>query len=252
MYIRAFFSLLLLLLVFTLATGRVLPNETARQANNNNKKRTKRKANCNRCFKKGDKRALCRSIATDCESVELDVSTRQSGKKKQKVPRGLREDTRSMFCRAFVQRFMVRRAEKSEQCSLDIGSDRLVVTDGFSLDFADELRRRKSDAGVAVAKYEVIENYDAASYGEGRRVKGGANFVSRYGRTNTAAKVWITSSQYIRWQIINAALNKLTQQATWADAFTNDRSTFTVQHVNGNTYIVYIPFSTSFEEIYRR
>jgi len=97
---------------------------------------------------------------------------------------------------------------------------------------------------------QVIEEKDAPSFQESIGFRSGENhLVSRYGRTNTAAKVWIYSSRYLRWQIINAALDKI-RRVNWANAFSTDRNTFIVRKVNHNTYIVYIPMKASIVDFY--
>lgn len=210
----------------------------------------RRKTDCSRCFDLGPKRAACKAIADGCDDATIQVVSRQTieydanNKVKVNIPKNMTQDTPSFFCRGFLERFLKRPAT----CQEDIGTDKAVISDGFAQDLVDQINIL-DPASAATATSNVVDDYQLPDASTRLLLAPWTptlipDGLVRYGRTTTAAKVWVTTAQDARWQIIKEAILKLSLQTSWADVFSTDTSTFTVEQVNGYTYVVYIPFAS--------
>lgn len=65
-------------------------------------------------------------------------------------------------------------------------------------------------------------------------------------RANCAARVTVISQRFIRFAIINNALNQITRRPTFRDVFNTDRSLYRVTRVGNNRFVVIIPFNNIF------
>ncbi|MEM6828972.1 MAG: hypothetical protein AAGA66_02610 [Bacteroidota bacterium] len=64
-------------------------------------------------------------------------------------------------------------------------------------------------------------------------------------RANCAARVTVVSQQFIRWQILNRAINQIRQRPSFNSIINQNRPTWRVVRQNGNTYAVFIPYAGS-------
>lgn len=71
-------------------------------------------------------------------------------------------------------------------------------------------------------------------------------------RLPTHLKLLITSTKYIRRQIVSLAIRKLTLKPEWSDVYVGDTRKFTIRRKSNRVFVVFIPYHTRFSNEFRR